>query len=108
MTAVPSLEQIDVISPEAFARRGYPHDAWTELRGSDPVHFVESNRSMPFWAITRHADIVRIGKDPSMFTNDPDLVIRTPDMAQPDEFRPPPTLIQLDPPLHGKYRKIIS
>jgi cytochrome P450 len=100
--------RFDVITPARFAERGYPHDAWSELRASEPVSFVESNRSMPFWAVTRHADIVRIGKDPDSFASAPDLVIRTPDMAQADEFRPPPTLIQLDPPIHGKYRKIIS
>jgi len=108
MTAAALREPADLILPESFARRGYPHAAWTELRSGDPVRFVPENASMPYWAITKHADIVRIGKDPDTFTNTPDLVIRTPDMLREDEFRPPPTLIQLDPPIHGKYRKIIS
>jgi cytochrome P450 len=102
------IEDVDLIAPARFAEQGYPHEAWTELRRSDPVRFIAHNDPMPFWAITRHADIVRIGKDPQTFQNAPDLVIRTPDMARVDEFRPPPTLIQLDPPIHGKYRKIIS
>jgi cytochrome P450 len=108
MGAATSLESFDLINPGTFARHGYPHEAWSELRRRAPVHFVESNRSMPFWAITKHADIVRIGKDPDTFANEPDLVIRTPDMAPPGELKFPPTLIQLDPPIHGKYRKIIS
>jgi len=108
MSAGFEFDAAELISPNTYASRGYPHEEWAELRLRDPVHFVEGNAPMPFWAITKHADIVRIGKDPATFGNVPDLVIRTPEMASPDEFRPPPTLIQLDPPIHGKYRKIIS
>jgi cytochrome P450 len=102
------FDPAELIRPTTFAQRGYPHEGWAQLRQHSPVHFVEGNSPMPFWAITKHADIVRVGKDPETFTNAPDLVIRTPEMASPEEFNPPPTLIQIDPPIHGKYRKIIS
>ena len=60
---------------------------------------------MPFWAITKHADIVTIGKRPRQFLNGPRLVLSH-EPEHPNMF--PPTLIQLDPPKHGVYRQLIS
>jgi cytochrome P450 len=60
---------------------------------------------MPFWAITKHADIVTIGKQPEKFLNGPRLVLSH-EPETPNIF--PPTLIQLDPPKHGVYRQLIS
>jgi hypothetical protein len=51
---------------------------------------------VPFWAITKHADIVAIGKQPETFLNGPRLVITPDPDNQNDQF--PPTLIQLDRP----------
>jgi cytochrome P450 len=107
--AAPDVDDdFELIAPDFYAENGYPHDAWTKLRREAPVHYYEKNVDMPFWAITRHADIVSIGKQPEKFLNGPDLVIRTEPEPEGEPFRPPPTLIQLDPPLHGKYRQIVS
>jgi cholest-4-en-3-one 26-monooxygenase len=96
-----------LISPDAYAQHGYPHERWAELRRSAPVSFVE-NAEMPFWAITKHADIGWIGKQPDKFLNGPTLVIRTEPDARGSGFRPPPTLIEMDPPRHGAMRKLVS
>jgi cytochrome P450 len=106
MAAAESLRISPLIDPDHYAAHGYPHEAWTRLRREDPVHRVEQNPEMPFWAITRHADIAAIGKQPDKFLNGPTLTIRT--EPQPDDGMFPPTLIQLDPPRHGKMRKIVS
>jgi len=107
--AAPAVDDdFELIDPDFYAENGYPHEAWTKLRQAAPVHYYEKNVDMPFWAITRHADIVTIGKQPEKFLNGPDLVIRTEPEPEEDAFRPPPTLIQLDPPMHGKYRQIVS
>ena len=66
----------------------------------------EQKTGVPYWAITKHADIVAIGKQPETFLNGPRLVI-TPDPDNP-ERQFPPTLIQLDPPKHGIYRQLVS
>ena len=101
-------DDIEIIAPDHFVAHGYPHDAYALLRREDPVHWFVKNDVMPFWAITKHADIVHIGKHPETFVSGPDLVIRTRAVPEGDAFEPPPTLIQLDPPVHGKYRKIVS
>jgi cytochrome P450 len=95
-----------LIDPDHYAAHGYPHEIWTRLRREDPVHRVEDNPEMPFWAITRHADIAVIGKQPDKYLNGPTLTIRT--EPQPDDSMFPKTLIQMDPPRHGKFRKIVS
>ena len=106
MAAAESLSISPLIDPGHYAAHGYPHELWTRLRREDPVHRVEQNPEMPFWALTKHADIIAIGKQPETFLNGPRLVI-TPDADnQNDQF--PPTLIQLDPPKHGIYRQLVS
>src|SRR5262245_12217769 len=106
MAAAESLVISPLIDPDHYAAHGYPHETWTRLRREDPVHRVEQNPEMPFWAVTRHADIAWIGKQPDKFLNGPTLTIRT--EPQPDQEMFPPTLIQMDPPRHGKFRKIVS
>jgi cytochrome P450 len=107
MAAAESLSISPLIDPAAYAAQGYPHDAWTRLRREDPVHRVEQNPEMPFWAITKHADIQMIGKQPDKFLNGTTLLVRT-EPRPPGEEMFPKTLIEMDPPKHGLYRKIVS
>jgi cytochrome P450 len=106
MAAAESFAISPLVDPDHYAAHGYPHELWTRLRREDPVHRVEQNPEMPFWAITRHSDIATIGKQPDKFLNGPTLTIRT--EPQPDDAMFPKTLIQMDPPRHGLYRKIVS
>lgn len=106
MAAAESFAISPLVDPDHYVAHGYPHELWTRLRREDPVHRVEQNPEMPFWAITRHADIAVIGKQPEKYLNGPTLTIRT--EPQPDDSAFPKTLIQMDPPRHGLYRKIVS
>ena len=56
--------QSTLLYPETYADSGYPHDTWAQLRREDPIHFVDPERGRPYWAITRHADIVQISREP--------------------------------------------
>ncbi len=95
----------NLVHPSHYAEHGYPHEIWTRLRREDPVHWFDRTDGLPFWAVTRYDDIVTVGKHPDQFHNGPRLVIdHKPE--EPNEF--PPTLIQLDPPKHGIYRKLIN
>jgi cholest-4-en-3-one 26-monooxygenase len=107
MAAAESLSISPLIDPAAYATQGYPHEIWTRLRREDPVHRVEQNPEMPFWAITKHADIQMIGKQPDKFVNGTTLLVRT-EPRPPGEEMFPKTLIEMDPPKHGLYRKIVS
>ncbi len=94
------------VHPDDYANHGYPHDMWTRLRREDPVHWTTQPEGIPYWAITKHADIIGISKRPDRFVNGPRLVISHESEERNDEF--PPTLIQLDPPKHGIYRQLVS
>jgi hypothetical protein len=94
------------VHPDDYANYGYPHDMWTQLRREDPVHWTTQPEGIPYWAITKHADIIGISKRPDRFVSGPRLVISHEPEERNDEF--PPTLIQLDPPKHGIYRQLVS
>jgi cholest-4-en-3-one 26-monooxygenase len=107
--AAPALDlsAIDLISPDRYVDFGYPHDAWKWLRENDPVRFIEREAGSSYWAITKHADILEIGKDPVRFASGPMLVLQDRE-PEGEVFNAPETLIQMDPPKHGAFRQLIS
>ena len=56
------VEDFNIVHPDHYADRGYPHDIFTRLRREDPVHWWDRTEGVPFWAITKHADITEISK----------------------------------------------
>jgi hypothetical protein len=44
-----SLDKIDVIGPDHYAKNGYPHAEWAYLRKHQPVFRVERPNVDPFW-----------------------------------------------------------
>jgi len=96
----------NLVHPDDYAARGYPHEIWTRMRREDPVSWYEQPQGIPFWAVTRHADITAISKRPERFASGPRLTISHLPEERMDDF--PPTLIQLDPPKHGIYRQLVS
>ncbi len=63
------LDSLELIDPRSYAEKGYPHDLWTRLRRESPVSRIELPGYHPFWAITKHADICEISKQPARFLN---------------------------------------
>ncbi|HBZ69720.1 MAG TPA: cytochrome P450 [Deltaproteobacteria bacterium] len=102
-----SLESLDIISPEHYERNGYPHREWAYLRAHAPVFWYDRPNVDPFYAITKYADIVEIGKQPEKFLNEPRLAIFTKEFTPPEEV-PARHLLNMDPPDHGKYRNVAS
>jgi cytochrome P450 len=71
------------------------------LRTESPVHWYEAGK---FWALTRHADVLTVSKDPGLFCssqgvlmNDRDRVVAAAD-----------SILYVDPPVHSRYRKLVS
>jgi len=98
---------LDLVTPEHYERHGYPHPEWTWLRRHDPVFWYERPNVEPFWAITKHADIVEIGKQPEIFLNAPRLAVFTKDLPPPGEGAAR-HLLNMDPPDHARYRRVTS
>ena len=55
--------------PSATRAAGIPHDVWTRLRAEAPVARIEPPGYEPFWAITKHADILEISTQPLRFSS---------------------------------------
>lgn len=109
MSASPRLDRatLDCISAPHYEQNGYPYREWAWLRRHDPVAWIEHPDYDPFWAITRHADIIELSKQPDLFHNAPRLAVFS------NQFPPPPEaeirhLLNMDPPDHGKYRNVSS
>src|SRR5882757_8555799 len=104
-----TLETLNIIGPEHYAKNGYPHKEWAYLRKHKPVFWCEHPKTDPFWAITKHADIIQIAKQPQLFLNGPRLLVFVNESGT-DESPTPPFrhLLDMDPPDHGEYRAILS
>ncbi len=102
-----SAATLDIATPEHYERNGYPHAEWTWLREHDPVFWYERDNVDPFWAITKHADIIAIGKRPDIFLNGPRLAVFTRDLPPPPEGESR-HLLNMDPPDHARYRRVTS
>ena len=99
------FDEPNLVHPDLYAEHGYPHDIWTRLRHEDPVHYIEQPNGIPFWAITKHADVTRISKKPEIFGNNRRLVIGH--EPETDRMDFPDTLIQMDNPRHQIFRKMV-
>ncbi len=101
------LDTLDIISNGTYAANGYPHAAWTRLRREDPIHWNDRNIINPFWAVTKHADVVWISKQPERFLNRPRLAA-FPEFAPPEGEVMVRHLLNMDPPDHARFRKLAS
>ena len=94
----------DLVEPSRYAAHGRPYELWAALRREAPVAYCEPEGYAPFWAITRHEDIVAISRDPERFSNAHGIALLRKD--EPDFQRMVRTIINMDPPDHGAYRAI--
>jgi cholest-4-en-3-one 26-monooxygenase len=108
MQSSPTLEiGPELIDPACYARDGYPHEAFRALRRESPVYWYDQG-PISFWAITKHADIVEICRQPELFSNLPHFQIVVNASFGSDDAREPATIIQMDPPEHRLYRELVS
>lgn len=99
--------------PTAYADEPRLHAALTHLRANAPVSLVDSPPYRPFWAVTRHADIMDIERDNVLWVNEPRPVLAPADAddlqrSLLDSGMGLRTLIHMDDPHHHKMRTIVS
>src|SRR6185503_1985299 len=97
--------------PTAYADDARLHAALTHLRAHNPVAWVDNPPYRPFWAITKHADIMAIERDNNLFLSEPRPLLATAEAD--DVFKQQiemgigiRTLVHMDDPHHRKVRAI--
>ncbi|MGX1809204.1 cytochrome P450 [Nocardia sp. NPDC055321] len=92
----------------AYADEARLHAALTVLRDEKPVAWVDAPSYKPFWAITKHADVMAVERANQVFTNWPRPVLMT---AAADDLQAAigvRTLIHMDDPQHRVVRAIAA
>jgi cytochrome P450 len=92
--------------PMAYADEAKLHAALTHLRANEPVAWVDVADYRPFWAITKHADIMDIERANTLFTNSPRPVLATAEGDEQQAAIGVSTLIHMDDPQHRAVRAI--
>lgn len=102
----PDLTQLDVKSPDVYLA-GVPHESFRLLREHDPVHWHPEAAPDPgFWAITKHADVVAISRDPKTFSSAERFIYYEEIDRESMDMRR--SMIETDPPDHTRLRRIVS
>ena len=98
--------QIDLADPDTFTD-GVPHEALSELRRTDPVHWQPMDGEPGFWAVLRHADVVHVARHPEIFSASLGG-ITIEDMPSDTLDRVRNMLLAMDPPRHSAHRSPLS
>ena len=104
MTTVGLIDPLDLVDPDRYGQRGYPHDVWAQLRAEAPVAYIEAPGFEPFWAITKHADVHDVASQPMRFSSARGITLRRPNTP---DFQSD-VLVLLDPPRHGPLRRVAN
>jgi cholest-4-en-3-one 26-monooxygenase len=102
------LDTLEIVAGPHFEKNGYPHAEWAYLRRHAPVYWYERPNVDPFWAITKHADIVEVARQPKIFLNGPRLLVTTKDQYIEGGDMLFRHLLNMDPPEHAKYRDLVN
>jgi cytochrome P450 len=94
---------------DAYTDEAYFHRACALLRREAPIPLVEAEGFPPFYALTRHADVMEAERNPEVFHNTQQPVLteieRQKMMSQAGDLA---TLVHLDGAEHRKYRAVTA
>lgn len=108
---IPTDIAATLVDPRAYADHRL-HDAYTWLRKNNPLGIARPDHHDPFWVVTRHADIQSVGRQNSLFLNEPRPTILTTkrfaEVVKQTSGRPnlSRSVVFMDAPDHPKYRAL--
>jgi cytochrome P450 len=98
-------DDADITDPDTYVN-GVPHATFERLRRTDPVGWwSEHDGGRGFWAVTRYDDLLRVSREVETFSSAQG--IRLEEMS-PEETTARRTMMELDPPQHTAYRRLVS
>lgn len=103
----------EVVDPKAHADGARLHDAMRWIRANNPLGRAELEGFDPFWVVSKHADILEVSRQNSLFhsgdrqttftSQEADAKVRKLTGGSPHLVR---SLVQMDEPDHMKYRAL--
>jgi cytochrome P450 len=98
---------LDLSDPDTYLD-GPPHDYFTELRATDPVHWQPTDESGGgYWAVLKHRDVETVARQPLLFSSAAKGVVLG-DLADEQLEQMRGMLLAMDPPRHRQVRKPIT
>lgn len=95
----------DITDPDTYTQ-GVPHATFLRLRKEDPVSWwEETDGGHGFWAVTGYDDLLTVSRDVATYSSAQG--IRLEEMT-PEECDARRTIMELDPPEHTRYRRLVS
>ena len=101
------LTPVDLADPALFGS-GIPHQAFAAMRATPGLlwNAIGGDVSDGFWAVTRHADVVEVSRDPETFSSAVGH-IQIYDIDD-DALDARASMIDMDPPIHTRLRRLVS
>jgi cholest-4-en-3-one 26-monooxygenase len=105
------LSDIDLLDRDRFTQ-GVPHEWFTYLRHEAPVYKHPEPGGPGFWVVTKHADVVAVGRDAETYSSHQarggvvGLEGSAEDYA--DFNQGGNLMLTMDPPEHTRYRKLVN
>ena len=98
---------VNLADPDAFAH-GFPHAVFRRLRREAPVYWHAGRHeksSKGFFVVSRYDDVKYVGRTPLVFSSEPGITL----VDQGADFEAgQSSMLQMDPPRHARYRKLVS
>lgn len=101
------LEEVNLYDLDRW-EQAVPHEMFAVLRKQAPVFWhPEPKGGRGFWAITKYADVVHVSKNPRLFSSyrgGTNIF----DLPESDLSTTRLLMLNMDPPQHTKYRRLVS
>ena len=103
-----TIEQAGLMlaDPASYADEARLHQALALLRREAPVHLVRAPGYRPFYAVTRHADIMQVERDNALWLSEPRPVLSRSESERQGNGYTVRTLVNMDDPDHRVVRAI--
>jgi len=98
---------VNLADPDTYAR-GFPHDVFRHLRREAPVYWHAARHpqgTQGFFVVSRYDDVKHVGRTPDVFSSERGITVVD---RQADYEAGQSSMLQMDPPRHARYRKLVS